>query len=224
MWALNGTSIPKRIKSSVLTLTESAAQLTVYATQSGQMSKPSEEAPEKAEAVVFSADRDHLRIGSKVFRRDENDNFVQISIPGPQEDDPAPRYVEEFAARGNFLAVATRRIKPAKTADTFAETPNVQSVDGPSVCRNYCDCPYYQTHGPQRYCEHENGLDDIATSAVAEAEEDFDLRLEDGQNHDSTESDSWSARRRKHLILDKQSFTMFSMLMILQIEAHLVDR
>lgn len=71
--------------------------------------------------VSFSSDLTHLRVGSQMLRLDENERYRAVSGMDATSGMELCDYFEEFAARGNFIAIARRRTLVQPVADV----PNV---------------------------------------------------------------------------------------------------
>ncbi|KAF7344585.1 hypothetical protein MSAN_01940600 [Mycena sanguinolenta] len=63
---------------------------------------------DRARAIVFSASNDFLRIGGQLFSRDDMGDYIPIPGFSPSSQSP-PAYIEEFAVRGDVIALANRR-------------------------------------------------------------------------------------------------------------------
>ncbi|KAJ7349860.1 hypothetical protein DFH08DRAFT_742347 [Mycena albidolilacea] len=131
-WSCRGSYPPTLQKTQEIVTTDKATNWREYVKR--PVAQISKERIGRAHPIAFSPSLDFLRIGTQLFAR--NDGGDYIGIPGLNAAcEYHPACVEEFAIRGNFIALASRH--PAGLVKTYSSGLPDENIDyiGPDLLR-----------------------------------------------------------------------------------------
>lgn len=103
VWTLNNNAAPTLKKEQTLRIAANSCDIDLYIHSPGNPYGSCDRAP----LAAFASDGAVLRVGSKIFKKDERGRFCAITYLHKNPNRRA-KYIEEFAVRGPTLVIASR--------------------------------------------------------------------------------------------------------------------
>ncbi|KAK0464302.1 uncharacterized protein EV420DRAFT_1637875 [Desarmillaria tabescens] len=193
-WTLRGASLPILVRRQSIRTDERSTNWPTYMAQSEDDSSMR---IGRASPAAFNSDCSSLRLGAQIFVLDENGDFVPIDAvealgTGQVDASWQPSYFEDWAIRGNYVVLATRRnIATRKVGETSLEDRSADNIS--------------QDLDKQRNAgSHED--DERGGEGVEDEDEDEDDNYDEDQilddstsnNSDDEAYESWSECSTEH--------------------------